>query len=97
MIPAAFDYHRSDTLDEALKLLKRHGDEAKVLSGGMSSCHAQAAPCVVRAPRRYRARSGARLIKEGKDSAHRGDDAAGHPRALRSHPEPSIPFSDAIR
>src|SRR2546430_8263714 len=36
MIPAAFDYHRPDTLDEALKLLKRHGDEAKVRSGGMS-------------------------------------------------------------
>ncbi len=36
MIPAAFDYHRPDTLDEALKLLKRHGGEAKVLSGGMS-------------------------------------------------------------
>jgi carbon-monoxide dehydrogenase medium subunit len=36
MIPAAFDYHRPDTLDEALKLLKTHGDEAKVLSGGMS-------------------------------------------------------------
>jgi carbon-monoxide dehydrogenase medium subunit len=36
MIPAAFDYHRPGTLDEALKLLKQHGDEAKVLSGGMS-------------------------------------------------------------
>src|SRR2546430_8473038 len=36
MIPAAFDYHRPDTLDEALKLLKKHGDEAKVLSEGMS-------------------------------------------------------------
>ena len=36
MIPAAFDYHRPGTLDDALKLLKRHGDEAKVLSGGMS-------------------------------------------------------------
>jgi aerobic carbon-monoxide dehydrogenase medium subunit len=36
MIPAAFDYHRPETLDEALKLLKKHGDEAKVLSGGMS-------------------------------------------------------------
>lgn len=36
MIPAAFDYHRPNTLDEALKLLKQHGDEAKVLSGGMS-------------------------------------------------------------
>src|SRR5436190_3944206 len=36
MIPAAFDYHRPETLDEALKLLKKHGDDAKVLSGGMS-------------------------------------------------------------
>lgn len=36
MIPAAFDYHRPGTLDEALKLLSSHGDEAKVLSGGMS-------------------------------------------------------------
>jgi aerobic carbon-monoxide dehydrogenase medium subunit len=36
MIPASFDYHRPSSLDEALKLLKRHGGEAKVLSGGMS-------------------------------------------------------------
>jgi len=36
MIPAAFDYHRPGTLDEALKLLTSHGDQAKVLSGGMS-------------------------------------------------------------
>ena len=36
MIPAAFDYHRPGTLDEALKLLKQHGEDAKVLSGGMS-------------------------------------------------------------
>ena len=36
MIPASFDYHRPSSLDEALKLLKLHGDEAKVLSGGMS-------------------------------------------------------------
>jgi carbon-monoxide dehydrogenase medium subunit len=36
MIPAAFDYHRPGTLDEAVKLLASHGDEGKVLSGGMS-------------------------------------------------------------
>jgi aerobic carbon-monoxide dehydrogenase medium subunit len=36
MIPAAFDYHRPDSLDEAVGLLARHGDQAKVLSGGMS-------------------------------------------------------------
>ena len=36
MIPAAFDYHRPGTLEEAMKLLSSHGDQAKVLSGGMS-------------------------------------------------------------
>jgi len=36
MIPAAFDYVRPATLDEALGLLARHGDEAKVLAGGHS-------------------------------------------------------------
>jgi len=36
MIPAAFDYHQPGTLAEALKLLKEHGNEAKVLSGGIS-------------------------------------------------------------
>ena len=36
MIPAVFDYHRPGTLDEAIGLLSRHGDQAKLLSGGMS-------------------------------------------------------------
>ena len=36
MIPAPFDYHRPGTLDEAIGLLARYGDQAKVLSGGMS-------------------------------------------------------------
>jgi len=36
MIPAAFDYHRPGTLPEALALLKRHGDDARVLAGGHS-------------------------------------------------------------
>ncbi len=36
MIPAPFDYHRPSSLDEAIKLLTKHGGEAKVLSGGMS-------------------------------------------------------------
>ena len=36
MIPSAFDYHAPGTLDEAVALLERHGDEAKVLSGGQS-------------------------------------------------------------
>jgi carbon-monoxide dehydrogenase medium subunit len=36
MIPASFDYHSPKTLSEALDLLSRHGDGAKVLSGGQS-------------------------------------------------------------
>ncbi len=36
MIPSAFDYHAPSTIEEALALLERHGDEAKVLSGGQS-------------------------------------------------------------
>ena len=36
MLPARFDYHRPDTLDEALALLAEYGDDAKVLAGGMS-------------------------------------------------------------
>jgi carbon-monoxide dehydrogenase medium subunit len=36
MIPAAFDYHRPSTLQEAIGLLSRYGAEAKVLAGGMS-------------------------------------------------------------
>jgi carbon-monoxide dehydrogenase medium subunit len=36
MIPAAFDYTAPDTIDAALALLEKHGDEAKVLAGGHS-------------------------------------------------------------
>jgi aerobic carbon-monoxide dehydrogenase medium subunit len=36
MLPSRFDYHRADTLDEALGLLATHGDDAKVLAGGQS-------------------------------------------------------------
>jgi aerobic carbon-monoxide dehydrogenase medium subunit len=36
MIPAAFEYHAPKTLEEALRLVERHGDEAKLLAGGHS-------------------------------------------------------------
>ena len=36
MIPASFDYHQPKTLSEAVDLLQRHGEGAKVLSGGQS-------------------------------------------------------------
>jgi carbon-monoxide dehydrogenase medium subunit len=36
MIPSEFEYQAPKTLDEALRALGRHGDEAKVLAGGHS-------------------------------------------------------------
>ena len=36
MIPAAFDYIRAGSADEALAALAEHGDEAKLLAGGHS-------------------------------------------------------------
>ena len=36
MIPAAFEYERATSLDEALDLIARHGPEAKVIAGGQS-------------------------------------------------------------
>ncbi len=36
MIPAAFEYVRADSTDAALAALTEHGDEAKLLAGGMS-------------------------------------------------------------
>jgi len=36
MIPAPFEYHAPKTLEEALRLMERHGDEAKLLAGGHS-------------------------------------------------------------
>src|SRR5262245_13405122 len=36
MYPASFDYERPATVDEAVALLARHGDDAKVLAGGHS-------------------------------------------------------------
>ncbi|MDE3064452.1 MAG: xanthine dehydrogenase family protein subunit M, partial [Acidobacteriota bacterium] len=36
MIPAAFDYARAGSVDEALAALAEHGDEAKLLAGGHS-------------------------------------------------------------
>jgi carbon-monoxide dehydrogenase medium subunit len=36
MFPAPFDYHRPDSLDEAMSLLARYGGDARVLAGGQS-------------------------------------------------------------
>ncbi len=36
MIPAAFEYERADSTPAAIALLTEHGDEAKLIAGGMS-------------------------------------------------------------
>ena len=36
MIPAAFEYHRPDTVEDAVKIISDHGDEARVVAGGHS-------------------------------------------------------------
>src|SRR6266516_7681202 len=36
MIPAAFDYERAVSLDNAVELLANHGDEGKAIAGGHS-------------------------------------------------------------
>ncbi len=36
MIPAAFDYVRANSIDDAMRLLGEHGDDAKLLAGGHS-------------------------------------------------------------
>ncbi len=36
MIPAAFDYVRAETAEEAISLIGQHGDEAKFIAGGHS-------------------------------------------------------------
>jgi aerobic carbon-monoxide dehydrogenase medium subunit len=36
MYPARFEYHAPQSVDEALTILERYGDEAKVLAGGQS-------------------------------------------------------------
>jgi aerobic carbon-monoxide dehydrogenase medium subunit len=36
MFPAQFDYQRARSIDEALNALANHGDDARVLAGGMS-------------------------------------------------------------
>ena len=36
MIPAAFEYARASSVDEAVKLLNKYGEDAKVLAGGHS-------------------------------------------------------------
>ena len=38
MIPAAFDYVRAESADDAVAQLAEHGDDAKLLAGACRSC-----------------------------------------------------------
>jgi carbon-monoxide dehydrogenase medium subunit len=47
MLPSRFEYHRPDSLEEALHLLAEHGDEAKVRAGGQTLIPAAFGPRAV--------------------------------------------------
>ena len=53
MKPAAFEYCRPDTLDEALELLHELGPDASVLAGGMSLSVARFRSSIGPRPPRY--------------------------------------------
>ncbi len=36
MIPASFEYHRPQSLDEAITILASHGDDVRIVAGGHS-------------------------------------------------------------
>ena len=36
MIPAEFDYHRAESVDDAVRMLADSGEDAKLLAGGHS-------------------------------------------------------------
>jgi carbon-monoxide dehydrogenase medium subunit len=38
VIPAAFDYVRAESAEEAIALIGQHGEDAKFLAGGHSLC-----------------------------------------------------------
>ena len=91
VIPAAFDYVRADSADEALAALAEHGDEAKLLAGGHSLLPLMklrlAQPSVLvdvgrltrprRHPRRRRPRRHRRPDPPPRRRAHRPAAAAG--------------------
>jgi carbon-monoxide dehydrogenase medium subunit len=79
MIPAAFDYATPNTIDEAIVLMAKHGDEAKLLAGGHSLIPLMklrlARPSVLIDLRRV---SALREIKEDKDGLAIGAFATHH-------------------
>src|SRR2546421_10778643 len=88
MIPAGFDYHAPSTLSEAVALLSRYGEGAKVLSGGQSLLpllklrlgHAEHVVDIGRIP-------GLEYIKEDGGVLRIG----GRPRATARRPSPPRP------
>src|SRR6266478_5892985 len=71
MYPGNFDYKRPATVDEAIALLTKHGDEAKLLAGGHS---------LIPAMKLRLARPGV-IVDIGRILAH-ADPAADYPAAI---------------
>jgi len=86
MIPAPFEYQVPKTLEEALRLLEQHGDEAKVLAGGHSLLPLMklrlAAPRYVIDLGRLRGLSYIRLVPSNVEGEEQGHIAIG---ALTTH------------
>jgi len=90
MIPAAFEYHAPTSVKEAVGLLEKHGDDAKVLAGGHSLLPIMkfrlAQPKVVVDIGRI---SGLDKISAGKDGVTIGalatHDTVEHSEAVRTH------------
>jgi len=100
MIPAAFEYFAPTTVREAIGLLEKHGDDAKVLAGGHSLLPIMkfrlAQPKVVVDIGLIRGLDGIALAKDkvtiGALATH---DAVEHSQALRDHC-PLLPETAAV-
>jgi aerobic carbon-monoxide dehydrogenase medium subunit len=80
MKAAAFDYHRPDTVAEAVQMLGEFGDDAKILAGGQSLV-----PMLAMRLTHFENLIDISRVDELKDIELRGDDlwvAAGTPHAL---------------
>src|SRR4029453_10812905 len=80
MLPSRFEYHRPDSLEEALHLLAEYGDEAKVLAGGQSLIPVM----------KLRLAAPAHLVDIGRLGLDSIPEADGRP-PLRAHTRPRGP------
>jgi carbon-monoxide dehydrogenase medium subunit len=65
MKASAFAYARATSVANALELLAKHGERAKILSGGQSLMPAMNLPDLARTHYRYRRVAGLRGVAQG--------------------------------